>query len=127
MGTNTSLSLVTTSLDLHKPTHLTSQAQLLLIACKKDQLLYDLVSRRKSFMIKDESRRIYFSRDYINLVLDLPVFVILIPYHPQGEKKWKDSIGFCCPCTGLSERTRKKDGKTSSTKLCVLTIVRKKM
>ena len=35
MGTNTSLSLLTTSLDLHKPTHLTSQVQLLLIACKK--------------------------------------------------------------------------------------------
>ena len=42
----------------------------------------------------------------------------------KGMKKWKDSIGFCCPCSGLSQRTRKKGGRTSLTKLCMFTVLR---
>ena len=34
------------------------------------------------------------------------------PYHPQGNGKWKDSIGLCCPCSGLSQRIRNRDART---------------
>lgn len=61
-----SWSLLTISPGSHKLTQLkTSQAPLLLIAYIMTSF-YDLVSLQKSSMIKVESSRINFSRDYIN-------------------------------------------------------------